>query len=471
MLKVFISYSHNKLDKPLLDALIKHLAPMWQGDDPLIKCWDDSHINAGDDWDEEIMERLYEADIVLLLVSADFNASKYIWEKEMKEAIERHKWGKCKVVPIWLRDCDFKGMPYEQLKLEMLPKTPVDGEPVPVTSWENQDEAFRIITGRIRVLIENLKTARTKHAADPSKKAGQPLFKDPWHRFFHQKFKDECKRLPLLQTVNCDRFVPYGNELRDHFNANQDKQENLAYLISACPTQKPESLSRRLIYRQIEDAQPGEDPFTFYWADQDGSEEVHFPGLTFGTTEHRTWQNFVRIFEQRFLSGMDFKQFMDAPETTLANHHRVALTFRVERENWDEYEVAEHTNFIIQKFQELSPSCRKFVFFFIFTFPDLHEGIDNECAYWLSRLSHLENTQHAIARKIQKLEPVKIIDVKNWATGKIQSNHLDALLDQLKQEIPGSKRDRYAEQKLFDMEQVEAMQYAAYTYFRDHQFS
>ena len=42
-------------------------------------------------WDEQIRRELEAADIILLLISVDFNNSQYIWNKELKTAMERHE--------------------------------------------------------------------------------------------------------------------------------------------------------------------------------------------------------------------------------------------------------------------------------------------------------------------------------------------------------------------------------------------
>ncbi|MCY7326984.1 MAG: toll/interleukin-1 receptor domain-containing protein, partial [Saprospiraceae bacterium] len=142
-LNVFISYSHNALDRPLLDELLKHLAPLQLAENPLLKTWDDADIRPGEAWDEEIKQNLRAADIVFLLVSADFNSSRYIQEIELKEAIQRHQRRECQVIPIYLRPCDFRGMPYAGL--EMLPKVPATQRLAAVTDqshWQNTDLAF-----------------------------------------------------------------------------------------------------------------------------------------------------------------------------------------------------------------------------------------------------------------------------------------------------------------------------------------
>lgn len=459
MLNVFISYSHNKEDRPLLDKLLAHLSHLSQGDAPLIKTWDDSHILPGEDWDDEIRESLAAADIVLLLISADFNNSKYIREVELENAIARDTIGTCRVVPIWLRDCGFADT-YQHL--EMLPKTTDDQKLVAVTSWPNQDTAFKVIVNRLRALIEEINTKPTPRLKPPSFPAAQPQSDDPWHQFFTQKGLKKEAEVTRLGTVNCDRIQHYKTDLLPHFKANATSPENLAYLLSACPTQKPESLARRLIYA-LEEKE-----FTFFPTEHADSDEVHIPELVFEASEEGTWKNFAAVIEHRFLpKGTNWEAFIKDPEPVMAHHKRVALTFCIARVRWNDYDVADHIAYILSKFQALPPACRKFVFFFTCTFPDLHEAADDDCETCLCSLAELEQAPTAVVRHIQRLKPVKVSDVKGWADGIAQPHQTDLLLGHLQKGIPAKKRKKYQDEQLLDMDAVETMQYAAYTYLRD----
>lgn len=137
-LRLFYSYSHK--DENLRDELETHLKLLQrQG---LINSWHDRKIEAGDEWKNKIDENLKRADIILLLISADFIASDYCYEKEMKYALERHEQGSATVIPIILRDVNWKKAPFS--KLQVLPK---DG--LAVTKWDDRDSAWRNISENI----------------------------------------------------------------------------------------------------------------------------------------------------------------------------------------------------------------------------------------------------------------------------------------------------------------------------------
>src|SRR6185437_14252231 len=91
----------------------------------LISIWDDRNISAGKDWAYEVNNHLNEAEVILLLISADFIESDYCYSVEMKKALERHKTGEACVIPVILRPVDWEGTPFSTLQ-----PLPTDGVPV-----------------------------------------------------------------------------------------------------------------------------------------------------------------------------------------------------------------------------------------------------------------------------------------------------------------------------------------------------
>ena len=71
--EVFFSYSHK--DEALRDELATHLKILER--EGIISGWHDRKILPEDEWDRQINTYLDTADIILLLVSADFIASDY----------------------------------------------------------------------------------------------------------------------------------------------------------------------------------------------------------------------------------------------------------------------------------------------------------------------------------------------------------------------------------------------------------
>ena len=85
-LKALISHSHR--DKRMREALETHLTMLRrQGK---LATWSGRLIGAGEPLDETISEALEAADIVLMMVSADFIASEYCYGVEMRAGLEGH---------------------------------------------------------------------------------------------------------------------------------------------------------------------------------------------------------------------------------------------------------------------------------------------------------------------------------------------------------------------------------------------
>jgi internalin A len=146
---LFYSYSHK--DETLRNELETHLKLLQrQG---LIETWHDRKIEAGEEWKRKIDENLERADIILLLISADFMASDYCYEIEMKRALERHDQGEARVIPIILREVNWLRAPFAGL--QALPK---DG--LAVTKWPDKDSAWRNVSEGIERVVEGV---RKKH--------------------------------------------------------------------------------------------------------------------------------------------------------------------------------------------------------------------------------------------------------------------------------------------------------------------
>jgi hypothetical protein len=112
-IEIFYSYSHE--DIGLLNELIKHLTLLRR--EGLIVNWHDRQISPGQEWKGKIDEKLNSADVILLLVSSDFIHSDYCYDKEMHRAIERHEAGEATVIPIIIRECDWKSAPFNMLQV------------------------------------------------------------------------------------------------------------------------------------------------------------------------------------------------------------------------------------------------------------------------------------------------------------------------------------------------------------------
>lgn len=142
-IKLFISYSHQ--DEKFKEQLANHLSSLKRR--KIVNEWHDRKLIPGSDWDGTIKQELLDSDIILLLISSDFIASNYCYDIEIKKALERHEQGEATVVPIIIRPCDWKDLPFS--RIQGLPK-----DAKALSTWNDLDEGYLSIIEGIKGLIE-----------------------------------------------------------------------------------------------------------------------------------------------------------------------------------------------------------------------------------------------------------------------------------------------------------------------------
>lgn len=163
-LKVFISYSHR--DDSWREQLGAQLSLLCR--EGILELWSDRRLMAGDNWAHEISNALFEARIVLLLVSPDFFASDYCFGQEMRVALERHQRGDTRVVPILLRPCDWTTAPFAHCQAFPRDNLPVSIHPAGV------DAALCEVALELRRLANQLRPDPLATQAGAGAKAVEP---------------------------------------------------------------------------------------------------------------------------------------------------------------------------------------------------------------------------------------------------------------------------------------------------------
>jgi hypothetical protein len=147
-IKVFLSYSHK--DDELKKEFCDHLAVLQNNQ--LIASWQDRNIDAGSEWADAIDQNLEQAEIILLLVSSAFLASRYCYSIEMQQALKRHKSGTAIVIPVIIRDSSWTTSPLGQLQA-----VPRDNRAV--AAWGDpfaRDTAWRQVTEEITKVVQRM---------------------------------------------------------------------------------------------------------------------------------------------------------------------------------------------------------------------------------------------------------------------------------------------------------------------------
>jgi hypothetical protein len=141
----------------LLKKLITHLSALRR--EGLLEAWTDRQIHAGGVIDDHIGAAMEEANLFLFLISASFIHSDYCFAKEFTRACQRQAKGDAIVVPLIVRECDWKIDALRRFKA-----LPDDGMPVVSRHWHNEDEAWANIVGGLRTILPSKKLQKKSSA-------------------------------------------------------------------------------------------------------------------------------------------------------------------------------------------------------------------------------------------------------------------------------------------------------------------
>lgn len=103
--KVFVSYSH--YDKEFLTDVQRHFKPFLGK----IDFWDDSKIQPGQKWKEEIRRAISETKVAILLISTDFLGSEFIATDELPPLLKAAEEDGAVILSIILKPCLFEEFP------------------------------------------------------------------------------------------------------------------------------------------------------------------------------------------------------------------------------------------------------------------------------------------------------------------------------------------------------------------------
>lgn len=152
--RVFVSYA--RADEEHRVRLDVHLAPLKR--EGLIDLWSDRVIAPGADWERDIERELATADIVILLVTPDFVASMYCFEKELSEALRRHDEDGVRILPVLVKPVDLQRLPFSRFQ-----GLPLDLRPI--STWADADDAWLEVARGVRGAVEGIYRDRTNFPA------------------------------------------------------------------------------------------------------------------------------------------------------------------------------------------------------------------------------------------------------------------------------------------------------------------
>ncbi|TFG50128.1 MAG: toll/interleukin-1 receptor domain-containing protein [Anaerolineales bacterium] len=144
---IFISYSRE--DEKWKDCLHPHLKLLEKAHHVTI--WDDSKIDTGDKWFNEIETAISEAAVAVCLISADYLASDFCIKEEIPTLLERREKTGMVIIPVMLRPCFYKAFPWLK-ETQMLPGK---GKCVSLDFKNNWEVVFTEVAESIFNIIHN----------------------------------------------------------------------------------------------------------------------------------------------------------------------------------------------------------------------------------------------------------------------------------------------------------------------------
>lgn len=164
MTKVFVSYSH--VDRKWKDRVVKHLnVPTVDGANSLA-VWDDAKIQAGSDWLQDIRTAIYESQVALLLVSADFLTSKFVLGTEVPELLSLRSKEGLKLLPLVVHDCAWQKVSW----LAPLQARPSDGKPLALLTKARAESALaELATEIVQAIQKNRSQEHSRTGLPPNR--------------------------------------------------------------------------------------------------------------------------------------------------------------------------------------------------------------------------------------------------------------------------------------------------------------
>ena len=204
-----MSYSH--ADEKALDRLRKHLAVLQR--EGTLPTWSDHAIMPGDRLEGEISEQLDASQIFIGLISPDYLASHYCYEKEFARALQLAAAGRMRIVPVILEPCDWLSSPFKDFAA--LPK---DGQPI--SGFTNPNNAYlNVVTGLRNIIASARKIPENSN--DQRALTGQirrPRIKQDFDSIQRAEYADRAfATIREYFRSSCGELAQIGEDLRAKF--------------------------------------------------------------------------------------------------------------------------------------------------------------------------------------------------------------------------------------------------------------
>jgi len=144
---VFISYSHKDEEwKKLLETHLRVLEMQ-----EMLNIWEDRQIEAGDNWYPEIENAINNANIAVLMITANFLTSKFIVGEEIPKLLERREKEGVRVIPVIVKPCAWTHVQW----LSKIQARPKDGRALSAGNEHQIDADLSSLAEEIARIIAN----------------------------------------------------------------------------------------------------------------------------------------------------------------------------------------------------------------------------------------------------------------------------------------------------------------------------
>ena len=124
--------------------------------------WDDQQIEPSDDWFSEIERELNQADVAIMLISADFLTSRFIRAEEIPTLLRRREQAGMKLIPLIVRPCAWQKVSW----LSAIQGGGKDNKPLSKLDKNKREEALTELTEKIASILKENPTTKAPTISD-----------------------------------------------------------------------------------------------------------------------------------------------------------------------------------------------------------------------------------------------------------------------------------------------------------------